>query len=374
MRVYTARMNQTFHDLLKKLYEKQIKYQPVEKLLRPKHIAVPGGYAALTEAAALPHQGIIFGYQIAQSYRNGNPEPANLRHTVVTTSYMTIREGMPIYYTSEDFIRAVAATALPEDIRIEELKWPREAFILALPTRFMREYIGQDISYLQVTNTKAGEYSLKPMINDLPTMCPPKNKFCVHTMIWNKDHIENALVAWWQDDVLAQAATRWTYTDMCGSDEATVKYKRETNDLLGNLVLKLLLILSMRPEMIVEGAKIRDEKRDHKGRIEQVELWAPNTIGWDYRILESPNKEGDDGTHGLREYSPHQGWIKRSGHITHQFVGKRDVDLVSTKSLPKLSTGEIDWSLVPKEIQERFWAQHERRWIEPIWYNPAEAK
>src|SRR5579885_1438308 len=149
MWVYTARMNQTFHDLLKKLYEKQIKYQPVEKLLRPKRIAVPGGYAALTEAAALPHQGIIFGYQIAQSYRNGNPEPANLRHTVVTTSYMTIREGMPIYYTSEDFIRAVAATALPEDIRIEELKWPREAFILALPTRFMREYIGQDISYLQ---------------------------------------------------------------------------------------------------------------------------------------------------------------------------------------------------------------------------------
>src|SRR5574337_882309 len=378
MPVYSERMNDgqsPLHPLLRKLYEKLIKYQPIEQILRPKRIAVPGGYCALLEAASLAQEGIIIGKQIADSHRRGQPEPYSLRHSVVTTCTMVIREGMPIYFVGEDFIRAVAATSLPEDLRIEELLWPRQAMILAFPTRFMREYVGQDISYVSVANVKKGEYSLSPMVSGVPTMCPNKDKFCLHTMIWNtaQNQTENGLVAWEQDNILAQAAGRYDYTDMCGSDEAAIKYKRETNNMLGNLVLKLLLILSMRKDFIVEGQIQRPEKRDRKGRVEQTELWEPSTIGWNYRLLESRVKEGEEGERGVREYTPHQGWIKRKGHITHQFVGSREVDLVSTKSLPKLSTGEIDWSQVPKETQNRFWAQHERKWIEPIWFNPAES-
>lgn len=353
------------HAQFRQIYDLLIKYQPNEHLLRPKRINVPGGYTALLEAAALAQEGLILANQIKNEHLRGEQRPPSLRETVVTTDYMLIREGMPIYFVAEEFIRAVAATTLPQDLRVEELKWPREAFILSFPTRFMREYIGQDISYVAVANAKAGEYSLGPMIQGLPTLCPTFDKFCVHTMIWNQfaQRPENSLVAWRQTDFLAQAHANYVYTDMMGdATEAALKYKKNTNDLLGNLVLKLLLVLSVREGLIVEGTVERQEKRDKNDRVEQHELWAPNTIGWSYKLVRE----------GTRE--KHVGWIKREGHLTHQFVGSRKVDLVSTASLPKLSTGEIDWANVDNDTRARFWEQHKLNWIEPIWYNPSEAK
>ncbi len=353
------------HSILRQIYDKLIKFQPVEQLLRPKRISVPGGYCALLEAASLAQEGLILAGQIKQEAVRGQPKPPSLRETVVTTDYMLMREGMPIYYVAEEFIRAVAATTLPQDLRVEELKWPREAFLLAFPTRFMREYIGQDISYVAVANAKQGEYSLGPMMPGLPTLCPTFDKFCVHTMIWNHfaGRPENSLVAWRQSDFLAQAAGNYVYSDIMGdATEAALKYKKDTNDLLGNLVLKLLLVLSVREGLIVEGTVERPEKRDSRGRVEQHELWAPSTIGWSYKLVREGTRQKQTG------------WINRDGHLTHQFVGPRNVDLVSTSSLPKLSTGEIDWSSVDAETRTRFWEQHKLIWIEPIWFNPAEAK
>lgn len=352
------------HPLLRQIYDKLIKYQPIEQLLRPKRINVPGGYSAMLEAASLAQEGLILAHQLTQEHLHGKQRPPSLRESVITTDYMLIREGMPIYFVAEEFIRAVAATELPEDLRVEELKWPREAFLLAFPTRFMREYIGQDISYVAVANVKAGEYSLAPMLT-VPTLCPTFDKFSVHTMIWNHfaKRPENALVAWRQTDFLAQAAENYTYSDIMGdATPAALIYKKNTNDLLGNLVLKLLLVLSVREGLIVDGTVERQEKRDKRGRVEQHELWAPSTIGWNYKLVRE----------GIRE--KHTGWIKVKGHLTHQFIGSRAVDLVSTASLPKLSTGEIDWAKVDQETKTRFWAQHKLSWIEPIWYNPAEAK
>src|SRR5262249_37412201 len=90
----------------------------------------------------------------------------------------------------------------------------------------------------------------------------------------------------------------------------------------------------------------------------QREFWTPNFIGLNYRVRREPC----GGTHA----GPRFHW--RKGHWTHQPIGdfRGNPDFVPASALPRLPDGRIHWEAVEASTRDRFWSNHQHRWIEPL--------
>jgi hypothetical protein len=56
--------------------------------------------------------------------------------------------------------------------------------------------------------------------------------------------------------------------------------------------------------------------------------------------------------------------------LTHQRRGSfKNEDFVKVSALPRRQDGQVDWDNVSLETKEKFWACHERKWIEPTLVN-----
>ena len=121
------------------------------------------------------------------------------------------------------------------------------------------------------------------------------------------------------------------------------------------LILKLLVILNLRPSLITHGAQERPRRVKH-ARAWKRELWSANFIGRGYRLAREPH-----GTHA----SPRM-HIRR-GHVTWQVTGPRTADaFISASTLPRNDRGGVDWEKVAPETREKFLHCHKRLWLEPV--------
>ena len=351
----------TMADYFRHVYQDDLATSPALRKFEPRRITPPGGYASPKQAAASIYSTVS---EVALKIKHERPiAPTEI--TALLLHYQILRAGVPIFYVSDDFIRAVAATDLPGDFTLDDLHWPMPAMVIGIPSKFSIELLGRDIGYIMAANMEEGDHEPPNWTTGLPTIkCPSKIGFQFHAY---GDHckLESFVTSWLKRDRVNEASEKYAYTDYTDGEHLKVESDRAMTVKVGVLLLKLLVVLNTRPGFVERGAITRPAKFNKRtGHKEQSELWSPNMIGFKFK----PQRQEGGGTHA----SPHWHW--RRGHITHQRIGSyRSPDFVSIASLPTIedgvNKGEVDWFKVAPEVKAAFWRSHSRRWLEPILIN-----
>jgi len=359
-----------FSDFLNMVYQRYLEHAWWRGVFEPHKIVPPGGYHSPRNVPAT-----LFAFigEVIEKYHNQETVfPTQVSGMLLT--YEILRYQCPIYYVSEQFARAVAATELPGDFMLGDLKWPMPAMIIGFPTRFMQEYIGRDSCYVYAGDLEQGDHAAPDCLAMVPGMHPSPRvycpaKVCVQAFCWG-EVMESFIVSWMKKDRLNELGTKYGYTDYTDAPATSVSADKELANKVGALVLKLILVLNTRPAYLQAGKLERKAKIKH-GKVQKSELWSANMIGFTY--LAQKLTKPVNGSHA----SPRYHW--RAGHFTHQVIGGyRAPDFVSISVLPKIAEGdhrgEIDWASVPEATREAFWRSHKRVWLEPVLVNFEEPK
>lgn len=278
-------------------------------LLEPRRIQSPPGYHSVKCVSA----GLftLLGNRVLKAAAGLMSVPTEIAAHVV--SYQVIRYRVPIYFIDEQFVRAVAATDLPHDFTLQDLHWPMPAMVVGFPARFLQEYLGRDVCYVYAANCDAGDYSLAALPG-CPTITVPRDKVAWQFYSWHDGNLESFVSSYFRQDRVDETISNYSYTDYTGvKDEAGIATDKEITDRLSALMLKLLVILNTRPQLVEPGRCVRPQKMKH-GRVKHCELWSANLIGKSYRTLRDDRGEG---THA----SPRVHW--RRGHVRSQPHGPR---------------------------------------------------
>jgi hypothetical protein len=314
----------------------------------PRKITSPGGYQSVRTVAAAIYNLMCPANIKRRSHDFVIPQQA----TVQAISYAIVNARFPIYYVSDQFARAVAATELPKDLRIEDLKWPVPALVFGFPTRFMQDYIGVDMSYVYAAQQPEGAMT-SDFFPDAPDIVAPYSKVSWMWMWYLRGQIENLVSSFRQDEMAGAVATDYAYSDWTGASKEIVEGKKEAADKVSLLILKLLCVLQWRDGLIKQGTITRPAHT--KNGEARPPLWSPNLIGANYRYVSAPGT----GTHSSPRIH------LRRGHWRYQAIEKRG-ETVHVWSLPRTGEGYIDWAQVSEEHKQAFWRTHKRIWIEPV--------
>lgn len=357
----------TYSDFAKFVYERHVEGNALlENFMFPKRLVSPGGYHS---PKAVPGGMFTSLFEVAERARQHRPIlPTEI--TMASIMFEVLRYRTPIYYVTEELIRAVAATDLPKDFTLQDLHLPLPGMVFAFPVKFMKEYTGRDICYVNAAEFQGGAYSMPRELafseiyiqHTIET--PPKFAWQFHA--YTGGRVESYVSGYWKAHRIDEALTAYGYTDYTLADEAKVATDAKLVELVGALMFKLILVLNTRSGLVDSGVLHRSAKYDRKGKQVQSELWSPTTIGAHYR---APRHEAQGGAHA----SPRWHW--RRGHVTHQRTGSpKAAGFVSIASLPKREDGEVDWLQVPADTRVAFWSCHKRLWLEPVLVNFDEPK
>jgi hypothetical protein len=144
-----------------------------------------------------------------------------------------------------------------------------------------------------------------------PTITVPRAKVAWQHYSWKGGGLESFVSCYFRQDRVDETIHNYSYTDYTGTkDEAGVATDKEVTDRLSALMLKLLVILNSRPQLVEAGQCVRPHRIKH-GRVKHSELWSPNVIGRGYHALRDDRDLGG-GTHA----SPRLHW--RRGHVRSQ--------------------------------------------------------
>ena len=271
-------------------------------LLEPRRILAPPGYHSIKCVSA--GMFTLLGNRVFKEAVGLPQVPTEIAAHVI--AYQVVRYRVPVYFVDEDFIRAVAATDLPHDFTLDDLHWPMPAMVLGFPARFMQEFLGRDVCYVYAANCDAGDYSA-PALPGCPTITVPRAKVGWQFYCWHEANLESFVSSYFRGDRVDETIQNYNYTDYTGiKDEVGIATDKEIADRLSALMLKLLVVLNTRPQLVEPARCVRPGKVKH-GRVKH-ELWSPNLIGRGYRTA----RENCGGTHA----SPRLHW--RRGHIRSQ--------------------------------------------------------
>lgn len=274
-------------------------------LLEPRRILAPPGYHSTKCVSA--GMFTLLANRILKEGAGRPQVPTEIAAHVI--AYQVIRYRVPVYFVAEDFVRAVAATELPHDFTLGDLHWPMPAMVVGFSARFMQEYIGRDVCYVYYATCDAGDYSA-PALPGCPTITVPKSKVGWQFYCWRDGNLESFVSSYFTGDRVDGTIQNYTYSDFTGiKDEAGIATDKEITDRLSALMLKLLVVLNTRPQLVESGRCVRPQKLKH-GRVKHRELWSPNVIGRSYRTI----REDRGGTHASPRLHWRRGFVRSQPH------------------------------------------------------------
>ena len=335
--------------------------QPLNyKATYPKRITPPGGYMNPK----------YFAVTLWSELRVW--EETDMRMIPHITGYMNcllqMEYRVPTYFVRSEFAQAVAQTEPPADFKFSEIKWPMPAMLFVLPTDFVMHYFGYMCPFISVTRSDKGNYPdmlkhLPPCETPLHTLEPLRSdvdRFNVVYPVYSSkevpvDYTGSYPLTMNVNDVDAAPFQDATYMEEKKLTEQFGFFKGGTAQLLNtpdlpagdleklfnsrvqSFAVKLMLLLTARPNFIVHGSQSRPAKIKH-GR-ERDAIWNPNLIGWDYRaqrpVPEVPtNETGKEAIMGCQPHShasPRMHW--RRGHMRNQPFGPKPWTDTTTKRL-----------------------------------------
>lgn len=342
----------TLARFLAKIYEDHVApHESRRSLFEPRRVMTPDGYHS-TKCVAAGLYALLTQAKLAAD--DGEALPTEI--TGSTFSYRVLEQGVPIYFVDDEFARAVAATQLPDDFTFGDLNWPQLGMVVGWPPKFMREYIGRECCFVYAASCPAGSYWVKGL-EGAPVIEVPEGRSKIGWFYhaWANGRPECFVSAYLTKDKLAEGITGYSYTDYMGEGPVKVQADKELTELVSALMLKLLVILNMRPSLITPGTQERPRGVKHTSARER-EFWSANFIGRGYRLARERQ-----GTHASPRIH-----IRR-GHVTWQVTGPRSADgFVPASALPRNDRGIIEWEHVAPEMREKFLRCHKRLWLEPV--------
>jgi hypothetical protein len=347
--------NTTFPTLarfLAKVYDDHVApHEAKRALFEPRRVATPDGYHSTRCVAAG-----LFALLTQARLAAEDSEPLPTEVTGSTFCYRVLEHQVPVYFVDEEFARAVAATQLPDDFTFGDLNWPQLGMVIGWPPRFLREYVGRDFCCVYAANCPAGRYLPKGLERSPVIEVPEgRSKIGWFYYAWANGRPECFVSAYLTKDKLAEGISGYTYTDFMGEEAAKVQADKELTERVSALMLKLLVILNMRPSFITHGTQ-QPPRRVKRAREWKRELWSANFIGRGYRLARERH-----GAHASPRIH-----IRR-GHVTWQVTGPRTSEaFVSASVLPRNDQGVIGWEQVAPETREKFLRCHKRLWLEPV--------
>lgn len=276
----------------------------LEPILEPRRIQAPSGYHSPKCVAA--GMFLLLSQGRMKSALGEELVPTEVTaHGIV---YEVIRHGVATFFVRDDFARAVAATDLPSDFTLDDLHWPLPGMVIGFPPAFMREYMGRDVCFVYAANLDAGDHHVLAL-RGCPSVVTPKAKIGWQWYSMGALGLESFVSSYFRGDRVNETIMNYGYTDYTeAKDRDGVEADRVATDRVSALMLKLLVVLNTRPNLIERGECVRQVRWKH-GRIKQHELWSPNLIGWRYQ----PARSGETAeTHA----SPRLHW--RRGHVRNQ--------------------------------------------------------
>jgi hypothetical protein len=327
-------------------------------MFEPRRTRTPDGYCS-TKCVAAGLYALLTQAKLAAD--DGELLPTEI--TGSTICYRVLECGVPVYFVSDDFARAVAATRLPDDFTFGDLNWPHDGMVVGWPQKFIREYTGRELGYVFAANCPAGSYH-PPGLPQMPVIEVPEGRSKIGWFYhaWANGRPECFVSAYLTRDKLAESVAGYVYTDYMSEGPAKVEADKALTERVSALMLKLLVIVNLEGSFITVGGQERPG-RVRRGKVARSELWEANFIGRGYRLTQESS-----GTHA----SPRM-HIRR-GHVTWQATGPHSAPgFVSTRLLPRTDQGGIDWVQVGPDVREKFMHCHRRLWLQPVLVGAGEA-
>jgi len=243
---------------------------------------------------------------VSDDYRNA---PATARN--IYTAVCKAREfDFPTLFIAPDLLAAVSETEPPGDLLWQEIKLPFEAGALCLPRGALRHPTDGACEILGWARIPAEE--VLQFAPGRPKVKLSEDIFTVWTGLAEKenfpllDTVLNAKTSPQLGDRSAPGVS--TGQNRAGSYEFPLaENENEFLQQLRGIVFGALLAIEARPTLLSHGRRVGSHKKSHR------EIWEPNIIGRDYRIVRECG--GDAGTHA----SPRLHW--RRGHYRNQPYG-----------------------------------------------------
>lgn len=329
-------------------------------VLQPRRTQPPGGFDSFKCVAPTVY---LLANQCRNAVRDHIPEEKPIDRTGLSIAFQIIKHGVPVYYVSETFIRAVAATELPGDFTLGDLHWPMPGMVLGFPRRFIDEYCGLSTSYVYCANLPAGSYHPPAVMDDIPGTEVPFGKIAFQYFAWRPSSVESAkepvieafVGAYPHKDRVDEALLKHVYLDAMNVGERAKKEHENRLLAVARLLFKLLAVLNIRGDLI-ENAACTRPARIKQGQTVRDALWSGIIIGRAYQPQRAPAT--DSNRAGLSMH-----W--RRGHLTWQVMGPR-VDVVPINTLPRLEDESVDFVKVDAALKQKFLASHKRLWLEPV--------
>ena len=337
--------------------------EEVYRLLEPRLIATPDGYQSSKIVT-----GILLS-QMSQVHLLSKVGPGDIydgRHQAAPfLLYNLVQYHVPVFYVADAFAHIALETELPEDLMLQDLKWPFPALVLGFSKEFCKACLPLDVNYIVTGFFNSGQYAPPFLKNTFPVMACTSHQVCFHalcrylTSSGGFDH----LTAKFNGHDMIQRALTYEFTSYIGADPTLELPDKRLLEKIVKLVCAILAILKDRGDFIECGAVQRPVKIKH-GRVKKPAIYGPNFLGRSYR----DRNPGLGGTHT----GPETHW--RRAHFTYQVFGHKNENFVSVESLPRRVDGAIDWVIVSEETRQKFWACHRRLWISQTEVNVPEDK
>lgn len=316
----------------------------------PRRIQNPPQYASSKLVAPM------LGLAVWQGMQATGP---TLAVTGLSVANAILSSGVPIYYVSELFARAIHDTELPRDFMVEELKWPMAGLVFGFPSRFMLQEFSVDVPYVCCADLPIGaNYPPARLLGTVRGTEIPRAKIGMLFSSWNDEakDVSAFIGAYEKGDTITQAIYKYDYTDALQQSVDRQQFDEARLNKVVAFVFKLIIILSTRGDMIEQSVCTRKASAKHGKKLDA--LWSPTMIGTKYRPYY--RQDARTGSHAPPKLH------HRRAHIAWQFTGRAQDGFVSSSAMPRLLDGSIDWSQVDLATKDLFVRTHKRIWIERV--------
>lgn len=291
-------------------------------LARPGRVLPPHGYHSSK-------------YYPVSLYSNAVMTTMNPADRTTTVGYCVQRKlldyGVPTYYVSEELLNDLALTEPPKDLRLNDYKWPMPALTFMLPKDFSRRYCGAEVINVTLAKLEPEERMKSLFETDIGPaeeiyVPGPYPRFNFHSEVLDRSGLLSAYSSSQpmdgrtvgdvvKDEMLyyGQYIDKMLKPQPGFFDAAT---DGEITDKLISLAMKIMLVMSARPNLVTSGTCQR-ASRMKKGKFREA-LWNPSFIGENYISRVKSGPQG--GTHE----SPRIHW--RRGHMRNQAIGAGRAD------------------------------------------------
>jgi len=237
----------------------------------------------------------------------------NSKESIYISAYTLFKVGeakCPAYWVGKDLLTALQNSEL--DLEIDSLHWAMKTGIFMLPKNTV--FSPENDPSGDAPNVATATLSQSPRSGD-PFLAALSHS--ISAIFWHYSHDEKEL--FWtaidQRDSFCRKMTvnsnvlKSTYVDIQDIEDYKPQVISEFNDYLQNLLLRLILIMGCRPELIEQDDKVIKVNGGF-GKGKAIDLYQPLWIGRNYSIKRDTGEPGSGGVQGTKRVHWRRGFLR----------------------------------------------------------------